>query len=141
MELIIDRDGVCAGDDVETHEELRRYQPQMKVGAVVYSIVASGFLPEMSRGQAFWQAYANGTHAADIPGDGSQIHLRVDPDTELHTLCDPHHRPRLEFKYCTGAATTTPADGVSAWLIPGPRKYGTRPDDGESMASPRRDEG
>ena len=87
MQLRIDRDSVCAGDDVEGHDELRRYEPQMRFGFVVQSILNSNFLPIFEKGTAFWVVSVDQRPIGVVCGKWEKPKFVVDADSELQSQC------------------------------------------------------
>jgi hypothetical protein len=128
MKIQIDRDSVSAGDDFDSHQELRRFEPQMKISAVIYYIIASGFLPRMNKDNASWKVLAGDTELAAINGDCSQIHLFVEPDTELQRVCSCESDARLDFKYSSKPITDGKSVSSSCCTLVGPLPFGIMTD-------------
>ena len=87
MQVRINRDSVCAGDDVEDHDEMRRYEPQMKFGYVVQSILNSGFLPIYEGSNAAWIIVVDDKPIGVASGKWLKPKFTINPDTELRSVC------------------------------------------------------
>lgn len=101
MKVIIDRDSVCAGDDIDGHDEVRRYEPQIRFAAVVDYIIASGFLPSMDYPLHSWSVYVDDVPIAALSGNASIRHLLVEPAKELQNVCKAKDIATIYFKYHT----------------------------------------
>ena len=87
MQVRIDRDSVCAGDDVEAHDELRRYEPQMKFGYVVQSIIISDFLPIYEGSNAAWLISVDNKQIGVASGKWEKPKFTFNYDVELSSVC------------------------------------------------------
>ena len=126
MKIDVDRDSVSAGDDLDSHQELRRFEPQMKISAVIYYIVASGFLPQLNKDKASWKVFAGDTEIAAINGDYSQIHLFVEPDAELQKVCPSASVARLDFKHRSEPIQDGKSESSTCCTLAGPLPFGSK---------------
>lgn len=65
-EVRIDRDSVCAADDVDPHAEVIRVSADETFEALLRRISSSGYLASIAGGQATWVAEADGKPVAVI---------------------------------------------------------------------------
>lgn len=87
MKLKINRDSVCAGDDIDDHDELRRYEPQMKFAFVIQSILNSGFLPIYEGSEAPWLISVDDKPVGVACGNWPKPRFTIDPDSPLQAIC------------------------------------------------------
>ncbi len=101
MRVQINRDSVCAGDDIEDHDELRRYEPQMKFGYVIQSILNSSFLPIFEGSAAAWIVVVDDKPLGIACGKWPKPKFTINPDAELRTVCAAQPST-IHFQYnCT----------------------------------------
>ena len=112
MQVRIDRDSVCAGDDIEEHEELRRYEPQMKFGYVIQSILNSGFLPIFEGSSVAWVVVVDSKAIGVVCGQWSTPKLIINLDTPVHEACGAQPST-IHFQYHSGANADALFNGLS----------------------------
>jgi len=92
IQVMLNRDSVCAGDDCESHE--KTVEVYSFVDPEVFArAVSEGYLPPVAGSGHFWTCVLNGVNIAEIGNTGIRILVRETPFAEDN---------RVDFIYHSG---------------------------------------
>jgi len=99
MRLVIWRDSVCAGDDVDAPHELSLTFPSdASLQNLADLLLAQRYLASISGGQATWILESTRPLAV-FAQQWPHPRFLMAPDTPLTSLVDPEALPHLQFRY------------------------------------------
>lgn len=100
LALNVERDSVCAGDDVDApHPKRFAYQANDTLAEAVSAIIDAGYLANIAGGKATWIVEAAGRPVAMLAQQWKSPRFLIDPTT-LVTDCITAEAPRaLFFRY------------------------------------------
>jgi hypothetical protein len=98
--LYVERDSVCAGDEVDApHAKRFPFQPKDTLAEVLSAIVETRYLANIASGKATWIVEATGKPVAVVAQQWKSPKFLIDPTT-LVTDCIIPEAPRgLFFRY------------------------------------------
>lgn len=98
--LVIWRDSVAAGDDLDAPHEMKLpIQQGESIQNIVTRIVATNYLASISGGKATWIAEADSRPLAVVAQQWSQPRFLIGSAEELTSMVDGSSRCHLYFKY------------------------------------------
>lgn len=99
--LVVERDSVCAGDDVFAPNRLElTFEPDEKLDAVLARILASGYLPRIQGGCATWIVKGRAEkRLAAVAQQWAEPKYLVDPASQFADHIDRWTKPHLYFIY------------------------------------------
>jgi hypothetical protein len=102
LQIFVDRDSVCAGDDTEPHLQAFAVPESITIGAFLVALDDAHFLASIQGGAATWLIDCQSPNGARCIGVAAQQwpapRLLVPADTPVLELLDAN-RPALYFRY------------------------------------------
>ena len=90
IQVVLDRDSVCAGDDCESHE--KTVEVHSFVDPEIFaSEVSSGYLPSVAGVGHSWTCKLNGVKIAEIGSSGIRVLVRECPFAEENRIHFTYH--------------------------------------------------
>ncbi len=100
----LDRDSVCAGDDVSSHRQYFGALPTESISTTIQTVLNKGYLASIRGGEAAWQIEViQDQGSATVIGIAAEQwetpKFKIDPSTSIKTLFPDGIGARLFFRY------------------------------------------
>ncbi|GGP22045.1 hypothetical protein [Silvimonas iriomotensis] len=99
-QLVVWRDSVSAGDDVEAPHEVRvEIERESTLAGIVAMLVSDGYLPNISGGKASWILVSGTQTLAVLAQQWSKPEYLVPSTERIESVVDFAGRSHLQFRY------------------------------------------